>query len=117
MIKGNRELLGQTVANLIDNATKYTVVEDGVEPVITVTLTRENGKAKLCVSDNGPGIPEEHYQHVLERFTRLESSRTQQGNGLGLSLVNAVVNLHEGQLELSDNEPGLDICITLSCEK
>jgi hypothetical protein len=67
----------------------------------------------LIVADNGPGIPPEARAHAVERFVRLEQSRSQPGSGLGLSLASAVAHLHHGELELDDNAPGLKAMILL----
>jgi signal transduction histidine kinase len=108
---GDRDLLFQMLANLLDNAVKYT--PDGGH--ISVTLTSsDRGHPILAVTDSGPGIPVADRENVFRRFFRLESSRgLQSGNGLGLSLVQAVVNLHHGDVRLSDNHPGLRVEITL----
>ncbi len=105
-VRGNRELLAQAVSNLVDNAIKYGRV-DGRASSISLALQRESGFAVLCVADNGPGISAADTQKVTERFVRLEQSRSQPGNGLGLSLVRAVAQLHSGMIEFADNEPGL----------
>lgn len=107
MLRGNRELVGRAVANLIDNAAKYGA--DGVR----VDARRDGAEIRLAVSDHGPGIPEAARGRVLDRFVRLEEARSRPGFGLGLSLVNAVVRLHQGSLALEDNEPGLRIVLTL----
>ncbi|MEM8795922.1 MAG: ATP-binding protein [Pseudomonadota bacterium] len=101
----NRELLSQALANLIDNAIKYSHTVDA--PKVTVAVTEKDGRVTLSVGDNGPGIPEADYQRVTRRFARLEKSRSEPGSGLGLSLVAAVAKLHGGTLEFSDNAPGL----------
>lgn len=103
--RGNRELIAQALTNLLDNAFKYGV--GGTDPTFVLRLFAEDGQACISVSDNGPGIPPDQIEAVLERFVRLDSSRTKPGSGLGLSLVKAVANLHSGQLLLRDNEPGL----------
>ncbi|QGA57562.1 HAMP domain-containing sensor histidine kinase [Brucella sp. 2280] len=102
----NRELVGQTVSNLVDNAIKYA---GGEERTATVTLLMEKDTqwVRIVVADNGPGIPADKRDHATERFVRLEESRTQPGSGLGLSLAKAVMKLHGGALRLEDNGPGL----------
>ncbi|UWF59492.1 sensor histidine kinase [Brucella sp. 2716] len=102
----NRELVGQTVSNLVDNAIKYA---GGEERTATVTLLMEKDAqwVRIVVADNGPGIPADKRDHATERFVRLEESRTQPGSGLGLSLAKAVMKLHGGALRLEDNGPGL----------
>jgi signal transduction histidine kinase len=101
-IRGDRHLLSQALANLIDNSLKYA---GGGE--IAIRVERRSGRALLEVADRGPGIPERDREIVFDRFVRLERSRSTPGNGLGLSLVRAVARLHEGRVELCDNAPGL----------
>lgn len=105
----SRELLGQAVANLIDNAVKYARLCEGEarQPRIVVSTAREGNDLVLRVSDNGSGIPEADRVRVLHRFVRLEKSRSEPGSGLGLSLVAAVARLHHGTVELGDAGPGL----------
>ncbi len=112
--RGSRELLGQALANLIDNAIKYgeRCAEDG-PPQITMSAARDGDSVVFSVADNGPGIPEGDRERVLQRFVRLEESRSQPGSGLGLSLVAAVARLHHGTLELGDGKPGLVVTIRL----
>ena len=102
-IEGNKSLISQALANLIDNAIKYT--PPGGHVRVAVEETSEG--AALSVSDNGPGIPDADRGRVLDRFVRLEASRNSPGTGLGLSLVAAVARLHDAELELADNAPGL----------
>ncbi len=102
-IRGNRNLISQAVANLVDNAIKYTP-EGGS---VVVGLEQVPDGPQLVVSDSGPGIPAEERLRVTERFVRLESSRNSPGTGLGLSLVAAVARLHEAEFVLEDNRPGL----------
>ena len=83
------------------------------EGAILLTAESEDHRVLLTVSDNGPGIPEADRPHVVERFVRLEQSRSQPGSGLGLSLVAAVARLHTGELILTDNHPGLKAIIAL----
>lgn len=108
-VHGNRHLLFQAIANLVDNAIKYTPSGGRVD----VTAENDQGCASLTVSDSGPGIPEDERDHVLRRFVRLEQSRSTPGNGLGLSLVVAVAGLHNGRLTLGDAMPGLKIVMTM----
>jgi signal transduction histidine kinase len=116
-VKGNRELVSQALANLVDNAIKYTEPRDaaanGVAPEIAVRALSEGDRILLSVTDSGPGIPEADRGRVVERFVRLEQSRSQPGSGLGLSLAAAVARLHGGELTLSDNQPGLKSVIAL----
>lgn len=111
---GNRQLLGQALANLIDNALKYaSSASVTARRVIEITLQKEGESAHLVVADSGPGIAAEHRERALKRFVRLEQSRSQPGTGLGLSLVAAVARLHRGHVMLEDNFPGLRVVLTL----
>jgi len=103
IVAGNRNLISQALANLVDNAIKYSPAGS------QIVVAQEHGDtgASLVVADNGPGIPDEELPRVTERFVRLESSRHSPGTGLGLSLVSAVARLHDAELLLSDNSPGL----------
>jgi signal transduction histidine kinase len=121
-LKGNRELVSQALANLVDNAIKYAApaVHNGVpgavngeRPGILVKASAEENEIVLTVSDHGPGIPADDRSRVVNRFVRLERSRSQPGSGLGLSLVSAVARLHGGELRLEDNAPGLRARIAL----
>jgi len=112
-LRGNRELIGQALVNLVDNAIKYFEPREGVPGKIAVSVQREAGRVLITVADNGPGIPEGDRRRVLERFVRLEKSRTESGSGLGLSLVDAVARLHRGELRLEDNQPGVRAVIDL----
>lgn len=122
-VKGNRELISQALANLIDNAIKYAGPESGSEvvlvkgpnatPDIEVSVKAEGARVLLTVADRGPGIPEGERVRVVERFVRLEQSRSQPGLGLGLSLASAVARLHRGELRLEGNGPGLKVTIAL----
>ena len=113
MLAGNRELLGQALVNLIENALKYANTKGNGEGRIAIGLTRGAGRVRIEVADNGPGIPEADRERVLQRFVRLEPSRTEEGSGLGLSLVSAVTRLHGGSLRLEDNAPGLRAILDL----
>jgi len=112
-VNANRQLLAQAAANLIDNAIKYARPEGGDGAAITVAVERAGPQVRLIVADNGPGIPEDHRERALKRFTRLETSRSRPGSGLGLSLVAAVARLHGGAVTLDDNRPGLRVVVTL----
>lgn len=104
-VEGDRTLLGQMIANLIENALRHT------PPGGRIALRVDGGA--LSVADDGPGIPAEERELVLRRLYRLDRSRTTPGSGLGLSLVDAVVKLHGGRLELGHNAPGLRVLIVL----
>lgn len=99
MVRGDADLLGQALANLIENALRHT--DPGARIAITVA------PGLLRVADNGPGIPEPEREKVRRRLYRLEHSRTTPGNGLGLALVDAIAALHGAELKLGDNAPGL----------
>jgi signal transduction histidine kinase len=111
-VRGNRELIGQALANLIDNALKYGVRAAG-EGDIHIAAKQAEGRVLLSVADHGSGIPAADRPRVIERFVRLEASRSKPGAGLGLSLVAAVAHLHGGELLLEDNEPGLRATLSL----
>jgi len=106
-VRGDRDLLFQAIANLLDNAIKYTPARCRIE----VELSEQAGHARVNVTDVGPGIPEQERDKVFQRFYRLEQSRGQPGNGLGLSLVAAVATLHEITLRMEDNNPGLRVVL------
>ena len=103
MIEGSRSLISQALANLIDNAIKYTPAGGRV----TISASETPSGVDLTVADSGPGIPLADRARVVERFVRLEASRNSPGTGLGLSLVAAVARLHQARLTLDDNNPGL----------
>jgi len=104
-VVGDRDLLFDAISNLVDNAIKHGGNRGEVEVVVA---NRADGSV-LTVADRGPGIPIEERKHVFKRFYRLERSRNSPGNGLGLSLVAAVANLHGARIEMVDNTPGLRI--------
>jgi signal transduction histidine kinase len=122
-LHGNRELISQALANLVENAIKYGQPTPALQPLgaeatnaeaaadkpkdILIEARRDGDQALLSVTDRGPGIPEADRGHAVERFVRLEASRTQPGSGLGLSLASAVATLHGGALKLEDAQPGL----------
>ncbi len=120
-VKGNRELVSQALANLVDNAIKYAAPStsessgavNGERSGIVVRTSTEQDRIVLTVSDHGPGIPQDDRSRVVGRFVRLERSRSLPGCGLGLSLVSAVARLHGGELKLEDNAPGLRARISL----
>jgi signal transduction histidine kinase len=112
VVLANRQLLGQALANLIDNALKYAAADRGLRE-ITITARRQAGTARLEVADRGPGIAFDDRERALRRFVRLEQSRSLPGTGLGLSLVAAVARLHRGVVTLEDNEPGLRVVLAL----
>ena len=105
-ITGNRELIGQALSNVVDNAIKYAVRREGT-PRVVVALAEHGEEIILSVTDNGPGISEADRARATERFVRLEKSRNLPGSGLGLSIAKAVLGFHKGRLELDDATPGL----------
>jgi signal transduction histidine kinase len=112
-IRGNRELLSQALANLVDNAIKYSA--GGTDPAGEIALAARGAgdRVVITVADRGPGIAEADRPRAVERFVRLPQSAAQPGSGLGLSLAAAVARLHGGELTLEDNAPGLRVVITL----
>ncbi len=106
-ITGNRHLLAQAISNLLDNALKYTPDDS----TIRLQAAMQADRLSLTVSDNGPGIAVDQRDKVFERFVRLEPDRSTAGNGLGLSLVKAVADLHKAELRLEDNQPGLRVVL------
>ena len=106
MINGDKELLVQMLANLIENSIRY--CPEGT--AISIACLTDGDQVKLSVSDNGPGIPLEDRENVFQRLYRGDKSRTdKRGTGLGLSLVKAIVELHGADIELVDNEPGVRV--------
>jgi len=102
-VRGDRHLLSQAIANLVDNALKYTA-----SGYVALSAFAQGELARIEVADSGPGVPPERREAVFDRFVRLEGSRSTPGNGLGLSLVRAVAKLHEGAVWLEDNKEGLE---------
>jgi signal transduction histidine kinase len=112
VIEGNRELIGQALSNIVDNAIKYSAGATE-KPVVRVTLEKKAGEVRLAVTDNGQGIADDaDRQRATERFVRLEQSRTQPGSGLGLSLAKAVMTFHGGRLDLLPADPGLSVIMS-----
>jgi signal transduction histidine kinase len=106
---GHRQLLAQALSNLIENAVRYG--SSGGEIRLGVN---SNGKLmRVEVADRGPGIPAEQRAEARRRFGRLDSSRSKEGAGLGLALAEAIAHLHDGQLVLEDNDPGLRTALEL----
>ena len=116
-VRGNREFLAQALANILDNAVKYTPPGGAI---MLRVRRRSSGEIEFSVTDTGPGVPEEDRGRVIERFVRLENSRSEPGAGLGLSLVGAVAEAHGGRLELDEGPgrvgetgPGLRVALVL----
>ncbi len=103
LVTGDRDLIFDAIANLVDNAIKH----GRAGGRIVVANENIDGRAVISIADDGPGIPVGEHQHVFKRFYRLEHSRYTPGNGLGLSLVAAVAHLHGARIEMLDNSPGL----------
>jgi signal transduction histidine kinase len=131
-LHGNRELIGQALANLVENAIKYgkpvaTAASEGAQvgaqvvsldaKQILIEARQDGDHVLLSVTDHGPGIPEGDRKHAVERFVRLDTSRSQPGSGLGLSLASAVATLHGGELRLGDAHPGLIATLALPARK
>jgi signal transduction histidine kinase len=124
-LHGNRELISQALANLVENAIKYGKPVPVAQPLgadavraadsrqVVIEARRNGDQVLLSVTDHGPGIPEADRKHAVERFVRLEASRTQPGSGLGLSLASAVATLHGGELRLGDAHPGLSATLAI----
>ena len=115
VITANRQLIGQAVANLFDNAMKYAPadIQSVARPSIAVAVSSGEGCVEISVADHGPGIAPADRERVLKRFVRLDESRSKAGTGLGLSLVAAVARLHGGRVLIEDNAPGLKVRILL----
>jgi signal transduction histidine kinase len=116
-VLADRQLLSQALSNLVDNALKYGVTEEQSKPHIEIEGKLEDSSVVIVVADRGAGIAVEDRARVLDRFVRLDSSRSKPGNGLGLSLVAGVMKLHGGALLLEDNEPGLCAKLVLPLHK
>jgi signal transduction histidine kinase len=125
-LHGNRELISQALANLVENAIKYGQPKSSAQPLganavaadrtILIEARREDSRIVLAVTDHGCGIPEADRKHAVERFVRLETSRTLPGSGLGLSLAAAVATLHGGDLTLEDADPGLRATLSIPAQ-
>ncbi len=109
----DRQLVGQAITNLIDNAIKYAGLTgnhpDKLE--IAIRCFKQKNEAIIEIADNGPGIPDSEKPKVFGRFYRQEKSRSHPGSGLGLSLVSAIMKLHNGTVQLEDNKPGLRVVL------
>jgi signal transduction histidine kinase len=109
-ITGDRELLTQAFADLVENAIRHA----GKGAIICLMAVSQAATVEAMVSDTGPGVPEADRERVLSRFVRLEASRSTPGTGLGLTLVKAIADLHNARLELSDNGPGLRVTMSFA---
>ena len=124
VLHGNRELIGQAIANLVDNALKYgtmstaspdsqNAISTEKGPDVVLSARRIGEQIEIAIADRGPGIAPADRARVIDRFVRLENSRSRPGSGLGLSLAAAVARLHGGSLRIEDNEPGLRVVLAL----
>jgi signal transduction histidine kinase len=111
IVFGDRELLAQALTNLLDNAVKYTPSGGRID--VRLVCSDNPAGYSLSIGDTGPGVPPEERDRVLQRFARLDQSRTMPGNGLGLALVKAIAEQHDAELKLGDNEPGLVVTLRL----
>ena len=109
-VLGEKNLLGQMIANLLENALRHS----GAGCSIDLSLTQTDGVIELAVSDNGPGIPPDEWGRVTQRLYRLDRSRNTAGNGLGLSLVEGVARLHGADFSFADAMPGLIVRVRFS---
>jgi signal transduction histidine kinase len=110
LVTGDRDLIFDAIANLVDNAIKH----GRAGGQVIVANENIDGAPVISIADDGPGIPAEQHEHVFKRFYRLEHSRYTPGNGLGLSLVAAVARLHGARIEMLDNGPGLKLKLWFS---
>jgi signal transduction histidine kinase len=106
---GHRQLIAQAISNLVENAIRY----GGHDGDITVSVGHHGPQVEIAVADRGPGIPEDRLDEAVRRFGRLDSSRSEEGAGLGLALAKAIAHLHDGKLVLTDNGPGLRAVLEL----
>ena len=112
-VKGDKDMLFQAFANLLDNAIKYTGQHTSGGGHISLTAAMQNGRIRVRVQDNGPGVDDDELDKIFDRFYRAEKSRTTDGTGLGLSLVKAVIELHHGSVYAEKSDQGLRIITIL----
>ena len=113
LLQGNPDLLGQAIANLLDNALNY--VPRGGH--VRCSVEETTGVIRIRIADDGPGIPADFQPKAFDRFSRMEASRTSPGSGLGLSLVRAIVHLHDGNVSIEDGRPGLVVTLELPVDE
>jgi signal transduction histidine kinase len=106
---GHRQLLAQAVSNLVENAIRYAAAGGEID----VRVRPGEKRIRIEVADRGPGIPLDRRDEARRRFGRLDSSRSDEGAGLGLALAESIAHLHDGELLLDDNHPGLLIGLDL----
>jgi len=109
----DKDMIFQVFVNVLDNAIKYTPRQGNISLTAIKIIQNNIEQIQIIIADSGIGIPENERKKVLQLFYRLEKHRDHQGNGLGLSLVAAIVKLHKGTVDLQDNSPGLKVCISL----
>jgi signal transduction histidine kinase len=110
LVTGDRDLIFDAIANLVDNAIKH----GRAGGQVVVANENMDGRSVISIADDGPGIPADEHEHVFKRFYRLEHGRYTPGNGLGLSLVAAIARLHGARIEMLDNSPGLKLKLWFS---
>ncbi len=110
IMRGDRHLLAQALSNLLDNAFKYGSAGGEIGVIVGAD---HHGSAEVIITDRGEGVPDAARERVFQRFVRLERERNSPGNGLGLSMVRAIIHMHHGAIRLEDNRPGLRVVITL----
>ena len=108
-VEGDRELLTQMLANLVENANRHTPEGTRIE----ISLGKTGMTVTGAVADNGTGVPDKERERIFRRFYRLDESRSTPGSGLGLSLVAAIADLHSIRVEVQDNRPGLRFTLHL----
>ncbi len=113
----DKGMIFQVFSNILDNAIKYTPQQGKIKLSYTFSTDETHNYIKILIADSGKGIPAAERKKVLEPFYRLQKHRDLQGNGLGLSLVAAIIRLHQGKIDFMDNNPGLIVCITLPCSQ
>ncbi len=116
-LHGSKQLLAQLFTNLLDNAIKFSPENGLVSLKATAKESKSGKQIVVTVSDNGPGIPSKEHEKVFKRFHRLDSARSTEGNGLGLSLVKAVSDLHGAEIHFKDNKPGLSVSVIFDSRK
>ena len=104
---GNSTDIGRVISNLIENARRYGKTPDSGVAELDISATRDGRHIRLEIADHGAGLPEEEIPHLLRPFTRMDSARTHaNGAGLGLAIVDRVVQRHQGRLEIKNRETG-----------
>lgn len=112
-INGDRDMIFQVISNLIDNAIKYSPSESTIRIKTKPVMLKNKSMLEISISDTGIGVPDNEKQKVFEPFYCSDNNHEHKGNGLGLSLVMAIISLHKGRIELKDNKPGLTVKVTI----